>query len=88
MAIVFIPSPLRGLTGGVERIEIRGASLGELIAALDDQFAGIAEKLSEGDLLADGLAVSIDGNLHSARTLTTRVGDESEVHFVPAIGGG
>ena len=88
MAIVFIPAPLRSLTGGVQRLEVDGSSLHELVAALDEQFPGIASRLTEGDALADGLAVSIDGNLHATRSLSTRVGPTSEVHFVPAIGGG
>ncbi len=88
MATVFIPAPLRSLTGGVQHVDIAGSSLGELIAALEERFPGIGARLAEGDALADGLAVSVDANIHAGRSLSTRVGPSSEVHFGPAIGGG
>lgn len=48
---------------------------------------GIARHLTDGEGLARGLAASIDGQL-SSRGLWARVKPESEIHFLPAIGGG
>jgi molybdopterin synthase sulfur carrier subunit len=87
MPIVHIPFPLRSRTGGVDKFEVEGGTLREVIAALDQQFPGIAAHLADGDSLARGLAVSIDGQM-SNRGLWARVQPASEIHFVPAIGGG
>jgi len=87
MPTVHIPSALRSISGGVEKFDIEGETLRDVIAALDRQIPGIAEHLTEGDGLARGLAVSIDGQM-SSRGLWARVNPDSDVHFLPAIGGG
>ncbi len=86
MPTVFIPVQWRDLTPGVERVEIRGATVRQVIAVLEEMFPGIAARAKNGDTLASGLSVSIDGvmtNRMLAPILST-----SEVHFLPAIGGG
>lgn len=87
MATVFIPSQLRRLTGGVEKLDVSGRTVGELVAAVDAQYPGIAARLVSGDSLAPGLAVSVDGSF-SSRGVLAAVDPQSEVHFLPAIGGG
>ena len=87
MAQVYIPAQMRDLTGGVDRIEIAGSNLRRIIAGLESAFPGIKDRLVSGDAIASGLAVSIDGNV-STRGLLAPVGEISEVHFLPAIGGG
>jgi len=87
MAVVFIPSQLRGMTGGVDQIDVQGRTVGDLVAAVDARYPGIAARLVSGDSLAPGLAVSVDGSF-SSRGVLAPVGPESEVHFLPAIGGG
>ncbi len=87
MAQVYIPHQMRELTGGVERIELAGETVRQLIAALDERFPGLAQRLRTGDGLTPGLSVSVDGAL-AARGLHARVSSASEVHFIPAIGGG
>ena len=87
MARVFIPSQWRDLTDGASDIEVRGGSLREVIAALDARFAGLAERACEHGAIASSLAVSIDGALTS-RGLSAKVEPDSEIHFLPAIGGG
>jgi sulfur-carrier protein len=87
MAKVYIPAAWRDLTGGARMVEIDGASLRQIIAGLDERFPGIAERASEDGQIAAGLAVSIDGGI-TARGLSAPVAAESEIHFLPAIGGG
>ncbi|HUY35921.1 MAG TPA: MoaD/ThiS family protein [Pirellulales bacterium] len=87
MATVFIPAQLRSFTGGADRVEVAGMNLRQVIAALDATHPGLAERLTRDDALAPGLAVSIDGAF-SNRGLLAKVGPESEIHFMPAIGGG
>ena len=87
MPRVFIPPQLRDLTGGQAMVEIAGASVREIVAALDRQYPGIAERLTRGGELSPALQVSIDGTF-SRRGLDAKVAATSEVHFLPVFGGG
>ena len=87
MPRVFIPPLLRELTGGATEVECEGATVKAIINELDARYAGLADRLRDGDKVASGIAVSIDGVL-AAGGLFAPVGAESEVHFLPAISGG
>ena len=87
MPRLFFPPQLRDLIGGEAEIEVAGQSLRQVMAALDEKFPGAAARLCQGDTLVPGVAVSIDGVMGS-RSLVTKVGPTSEIHFLPAIGGG
>jgi len=87
MATVVIPALLRKLTGGKDRTLATGATLKEIIDDLERQFPGFRERVvADGDLVGS-LAVSIDGEIITGG-LMEPVQPDSEVHFVPAIGGG
>lgn len=87
MAKVFIPAQMRELTSGVSELEVAGANLREIIAALDERFPGLADRVVHDGKIAPGLAVSIDNEIASMGLLD-KVGEDCEVHFVPAIAGG
>jgi molybdopterin synthase sulfur carrier subunit len=87
MAVVWIPSLLRNLTGGQKQVQVPGKTVGEAITALDGLFPGIKARLCEGDHLNPALMVMVDG-VEAGRGLTTPVGEATEIHFLPAIGGG
>lgn len=87
MARVFIPAQWRDLSDGVADFELAGTTLGEIIAALDARCPGIAARLCVDGSIAAGLAVSIDGSIAS-RGMLAPVAPASEIHFLPAIGGG
>lgn len=87
MALVWIPPLLRDLTEGRESALASGSTIAQLIADLERQYPGIQERLCRGDGLRPGLAVIVDSQ---ATTLGLRatLKPDSEVHFLPAIGGG
>ncbi|MGH7128078.1 MAG: MoaD/ThiS family protein [Planctomycetaceae bacterium] len=87
MPRVFIPPQLRALTGGGEVIEAEGRTVRQVIDDLEVRHPGLRERLCEGDDLKPGLSVAVDGNV-SGLGLFQKVREESEVHFLPAIGGG
>lgn len=87
MAIVFVPAPLRRLTGGSDRVEVDGETVGALIDAIERAHPGFRHRVLEHGELHPSLAVSVDGDLVT-RGLDERVGTASEVHFIPALGGG
>jgi molybdopterin synthase sulfur carrier subunit len=87
MPRVFIPPQLRPLAGGAETVDVSGKTVRDVIDALDAKFPGIGRRFRDGDSLRGGLTVVIDADV-SPRGLLQKVEPESEVHFLPAIGGG
>jgi molybdopterin synthase sulfur carrier subunit len=87
MATVWIPSLMRNLTGGREQVTVSGATVGQVINALDEVYPGIRARLCQGDRLAPALIVRVDGRV-ARLGLMAPVGAGSEVHFLPAIAGG
>lgn len=87
MATVVIPALLRTLTGGKDRTQAAGATLKDIIDDLERQFPGFRDRVVEHGDLAGSIAVSIDGEIITGG-LSEPVPPNSEVHFVPAIGGG
>ena len=89
MAEVWIPPKLQKLTCGKQQVQVEGTSVRRLINNLEILHPGIKEFLvddGEDDLVA-GLAVIIDGEV-SLLGMLEKVQENSEVHFLPAIGGG
>jgi molybdopterin synthase sulfur carrier subunit len=86
VAIVFIPALLQDLTDGLAQVEVDAASLGEVIARLEARFPGIKDRLCDDDQLSPALQASV--NHVMTRQMRAEVGPNSEVHFLPAIGGG
>ena len=84
---VFIPPQLRALTGGLSQTDVEGRTVRELIDRLEERFSGVRQRLCEGDELKPSLSVTVDGDI-SSRGLLHRLQPDSEVHFLPAIGGG
>ncbi|MCI0682251.1 MAG: MoaD/ThiS family protein [Gemmataceae bacterium] len=87
MPVVWIPASLRALTDQRETIRVDGTTVREVIEQLEARFPGIKARLCEGDSLRRGLAVAIDAEV-SRTGLDQTVPENSEVHFLPAIGGG
>jgi molybdopterin synthase sulfur carrier subunit len=87
MPTVFVPPRLRRLTGGLEQLPAVGSTVGELVADVERRHPGFRAAVVEGDEIASGLAVAIDGDI-VAGGLGERVAADSEVHFIPALGGG
>ncbi len=80
---------MQQLTGGQQRVQIGGRNIRQLINNLDAEYPGLKDLLydeEEDDLMA-GIAVIVDGEA-SQIGLLERVQETSEVHFLPAIGGG
>ena len=87
MAAVWIPPLLRDLTGGLESVNVSGSTVRQLIDQFDELHPGIKARLCDSGALRPGLAVVVDG-LVAPLGLLQSVRPDSEVHFLPAIGGG
>jgi molybdopterin synthase sulfur carrier subunit len=87
MPTAIIPALLRKFTAGRERVSVRGRTVREVVADLDRQFPGLAEQLLQAGEIKPAIAVSIDGEIAPGGVLEP-VEQNSEVHFIPALGGG
>ncbi len=87
MAKVFVPTMLQAATGGVKEVEVEARNVRQAIEGLDAMFPGIANRLLEDGDIRPNLAVDVDGEV-ARMGLLQRVDETSEIHFVPAIGGG
>ena len=86
MAIVHIPSLMQDLTGGIESAAVAGGTVRQIVEQLEALFPGIRRRLCDGDRILPHIAVWIDGE--PVRGMIQPVGENSEVHFLPAIAGG
>ena len=87
MPRVYIPPPLRSLTGDQEIVEVPGRSVREVIRHLDEKFPGIKDRLCEGASLKPDICVAVGSSVSSLGMLAP-VKDDQEVHFLPIVGGG
>ena len=80
---------MQDLTGGKQRVQIAGRTVRQVINNLEEEFPGAKARLydPEEDDLLPGVAVIVDGEA-SQLGILERVQEDSEVHFLPAIGGG
>jgi molybdopterin synthase sulfur carrier subunit len=87
MALVWIPSLMRDLTKGRERVRVPGRTVNQLVSNLEKAYPGMGRLLIQEGRLVPGVTVFIDGE--AARLgLLEAVKTNSEVHFLPAISGG
>lgn len=89
MAEVWLPPRLQTLTGGQQTVRIAGKTVRQVIDNLEHTFPGLKAHLydDEEDLLMPGMAVIVDGET-SQLGLLEQVQEDSEIHFLPALGGG
>ena len=80
MAGVVFSSALAQHTGGAGRVEIEAARVADLVKALCERYPGLRGHI-------DKMAVAVDDEVHSDARFV-RLKPDSEVHFLPRIGGG
>ena len=87
MATVFIPSLMQSLTAGEHQVQVEGATVRQIVNNLDSAYPGMKERLVEGNRIKPNISVAIDGEI-TPMGMLEKVGENSEVHFLPAISGG
>ena len=87
---VRIPTPLRRVTNGQDKVSVEGSNLSEVVGSLDAQYPGLKERLcdEQGEIRN---FVNIYVNGEDVRFLqgldsVTKAGDE--ISIVPAVAGG
>ncbi len=87
MATVYLPLHLKQWTGGTRQVEVSGATLAEVIGALDRLYPGLGAQIADGQQLVPSLRATVDGRI-APLGLRTPVEPTSEVCLLPALGGG
>ena len=88
--MVRIPTPLRRMTNGKDKVEVESANLNELVEKLNGEFPGFKDRLvdEEGELR---YFVNIYLNGEDVRFmdgLNTSTSEGDEISIVPAVAGG
>lgn len=87
---VRIPTPLRKLVEGADRVEVEGQSVREVLDALESAHPGFGEKLydDKGGLRRFVNVFLGDEDVRFLQGLDTAVEAGAEISIVPAIAGG
>jgi|TARA_B100000809_G_scaffold103935_1_gene102524 molybdopterin synthase sulfur carrier subunit len=78
---------LQSLTAGVKQVDLDARNVRQIIERLEELYPGMKDRLVEDGEIRPNLAIAIDGDV-AIMGMLEKVGENSEVHFVPAIGGG
>ena len=87
---VRIPTQLRTLTGGANRVEVTGGTVGEALEALEASHPGFAERLldDQGQVRRYVNLFVDDDDIRFEQGLATPIGDGQTLSIVPAVAGG
>ena len=87
---VRIPTPLRRMTGGADKVELEVADLSQMIDKLESDYPGFKERLldEEGELRYF-VNIYVNGeDIRFDQGLRTSIKSGDEVSIVPAVAGG
>jgi MoaD family protein len=86
---VKIPTQLRSATDGTAETDVDGATVGEVLDALYDQFSDLRDRIAEDGGLRRFVNVYVGGeDIRFLDGLETEVDDGDEVTILPAVAGG
>jgi molybdopterin synthase sulfur carrier subunit len=90
MTRVRIPTQLRQLAGGASEVEVAGATVAEVLKALDAAHPGFGERLFDpsGKLRRFVNVFLADEDIRFLEGLDTPVAEGQVVSIVPAVAGG
>lgn len=88
--MVRIPTPLRRVTNGEDRVSVESGSLNEIIGYLEEQYAGMKERLcDDSGELRHFVNIYVNGeDVRFLQGLDTVVNTGDEISIVPAVAGG
>ena len=89
MPVVRIPTPLRPYSGGQDRLEAAGATVGEILNQLGAQFPDLKDRLFDGEELRRFVNIYVNNeDIRYLEDLETPVEPKDEVSIIPAVAGG
>ena len=78
---------MQELSSGEQRVNVQGNNIRQVIDNLDAVYPGFKDRLVEDGRVKPNISVAIDGEITPLGMLE-KVREDSEVHFLPALGGG
>ena len=89
-ATVRIPTPLRKITNGADKIYVEPGTLQEIIESINIQFPGIKNKLCDSNgNLKKFVNIYVNGeNIRFLNGINSTVLENEDVSIVPAVAGG
>jgi len=90
MPTVHLPSALSGHAAGQRRVQVAGATVGNVLAALGRTHPGVGQRvLDDRGVLRRHVNVFVNGeSIRYLDGIETPVGDGDEVWILPAVSGG
>jgi len=87
MPLVVLPRSLAAIVPGLpRRTAVDGATVAEVVAALDAAWPGVADRILEpGPAIREHINVFVDGE---PADLATTVPTDATIHVIPAVAGG
>jgi molybdopterin synthase sulfur carrier subunit len=87
---VRIPTPLRRVTNGQDKVSVEAANLEEVITSLQDEFPGFKDRVcDEQGQLRNFVNVYVNGeDVRFLDGLQTSTKEGDEISIVPAVAGG
>ncbi len=86
---VRIPSVLQKLTGGQRRLQYEGATVDELLDAIDGDYSGFRDQLVENGELRRFVNIFLnDEDVRFLQQLKTPLKDGDTIAILPALAGG
>ena len=88
--MVRIPTPLRRVTNGQDKVQVNGDSVGAIIGDLDSQFPGLKERLcdEQGELRNFVNIYVNDEDIRFLAAIISATAEGDEISIVPAVAGG
>jgi len=88
--MVRIPTPLRRITGGEDKVSVEGDSLVDVIASLEGRFPGIKARICDDQgQIRNFVNVYVNGeDVRFENGLDTATSPGDEISIVPAVAGG
>lgn len=89
MPVVRIPTPLRPQTGGLDKVEASGSTVGQVLADLGSLYPAIQERLFDGAEIRRFVNVYVNNeDVRYLEDLETPVAVNDEISIIPAVAGG
>lgn len=87
MPTIIVPALMRDLCAGASKVEVPGATVGEILREMDQRCPGFYVRVVDDGHLRPELAFALDGEVVSL-ALHEAIAPSAEIAIVPAIGGG
>lgn len=87
MPILHVPSQLRRYTDGRNTIEVAGGNVREAIEDATSRYPELREAVVRDGALRPEFALAVDDEI-ADDGLSARLSAKSEIHLLPALGGG